>query len=241
MQHLARLSLIAAALCGTSAHAQSQARFDLAVTHAAAPAAFARLTAGHYPAMLGRDRLAVLAASRRANAAAPMAPPPPTSLPSGVTFLDYPGAAQTIFPDFNLGARRAKKQYFAGGYDNTLSGGYSPTALAAQLAASPSGVNESFQTILPGTSVVAATGVNDANDIVGWVQASNTCATDGFVLSKGVETVLSPPFDGVNGAVAEGINDAGLVVGLWYSSSDGSCTPHGFTWKNGTYTTRRGR
>ena len=55
----------------------------------------------------------------------------------------------------------------------------------------------------------------------------------GFLDSGGIYTTLDDPL-GAKGTVANGINDAGQIVGYYVDSSG---TPHGFLYSGGTYTT----
>jgi probable HAF family extracellular repeat protein len=89
-----------------------------------------------------------------------------------------------------------------------------------------------------------AYGLNDARQVVGWSNVSDTidCLTEGrpcrhaFLWEDGVMTNLGF-LDGDEESVARAINDAGLIVGT--SERDviaGSGTFHGVTWQGGSIT-----
>jgi probable HAF family extracellular repeat protein len=84
-----------------------------------------------------------------------------------------------------------------------------------------------------------ANGINASGQIVGWYLDSGG-TSHGFLYSGGTYTTLTDPFavsgdsDHPNGTVASGINDAGQVVGYYYSDR---FTLHGFLYSGGIYTT----
>jgi len=96
----------------------------------------------------------------------------------------------------------------------------------------------------PGASDTDATGVNNAGTIVGYWDASSGSTSwllhHGFVLSNGTYTSLDAPGANLNvngtqtGTWAEGINDAGAIVGYYV---DGNGVTHGFVLSGTTYTT----
>ncbi len=90
---------------------------------------------------------------------------------------------------------------------------------------------ESYKPVLAGMSDMYPYTINDRGDIVGANFANEGV---GFLISGGVVTTISVPFSGANLTSANGINNAGLVVGAW--STDGGDTSHGFTWNNGVFT-----
>ena len=71
--------------------------------------------------------------------------------------------------------------------------------------------------------------INDSGEIVGWCGGSAT----GFLLSGGVYTTIAVP--GANFTWAEGINNAGVIVGWYYV--DGSAGYQGFVDDGGSFTT----
>lgn len=75
-------------------------------------------------------------------------------------------------------------------------------------------------------------GINDGNQIVGDYLDAASGSRLGFLLSNGVYTKIQPP--GAALTVAEGINNSGIIVGV-YLADNGS--QHGFVLQNGTYTT----
>lgn len=74
--------------------------------------------------------------------------------------------------------------------------------------------------------------INDPGQIVGDFVDATDGKRHGFLLSQGTYTTLDPP--GSNGfTVAEGINDAGTIVGLFLDTSN---NPHGWILTKGAYT-----
>jgi uncharacterized membrane protein len=71
--------------------------------------------------------------------------------------------------------------------------------------------------------------INDSGQIVGYCEGSDS----GFLLSGGVFTTIAVP--GANFTLAEGINDAGVIVG-WYFV-DGTSGYQGFVDNGGSFTT----
>jgi probable HAF family extracellular repeat protein len=92
---------------------------------------------------------------------------------------------------------------------------------------------------VPGDDAMLGTvafGINDLGQIVGdYVASSQPSPADGlrhgFLLSQGTYTTLDPP--GSTFTVAEGINNAGVIVGVYFDA-DGQ--RHGFFLSNGVYT-----
>lgn len=72
-------------------------------------------------------------------------------------------------------------------------------------------------------------GINDAGQVVGMYQQDGYY--HGFILSKGIFTILNPP--GTTDSAAYGINNAGLVSGS--CGSKAQAILYGFTYNNGTY------
>jgi hypothetical protein len=87
---------------------------------------------------------------------------------------------------------------------------------------------------------LAATGVNDSNEIVGWFFDGDTNTEQGFIYNNGSYTTLS----GVgtdNYVEATAINDSGEVVGFFDTPPEVHGQPtEGFIYNNGTYTTLTG-
>jgi probable HAF family extracellular repeat protein len=82
-----------------------------------------------------------------------------------------------------------------------------------------------------------ASGVNDADQIVGWYQdATTTHPTHGFLESGGTYTTLDDPLaagDASGGTFPSGINAKGQIVGFYFNATG----THGFLLSGGTYTT----
>jgi probable HAF family extracellular repeat protein len=81
------------------------------------------------------------------------------------------------------------------------------------------------------TSTYAST-LNKSSEVVGSFTAASG-ATEGFSLKKGIYTTLVAPGSD-NFTRANGINDAGLIVGDFYTSNDSAY--HGFLYKKGKFT-----
>jgi probable HAF family extracellular repeat protein len=84
--------------------------------------------------------------------------------------------------------------------------------------------------IVPGLTGATAAAINNRGDIVGYGAASS--GTVGFLESKGAFTLLS--FPGSASTVANGINDAGDIVGGYTDTAAGR---HGFLYSEGAWTT----
>jgi probable HAF family extracellular repeat protein len=83
-------------------------------------------------------------------------------------------------------------------------------------------------------SSTAATGINNAGQIVGYYYGKGLDpGTHGFLYSGGTYTELNDPL-AINGTFAEGINALGQIVG-YYVDVNGNA--HGFLYSNGQYTT----
>jgi hypothetical protein len=122
VRDFAKSPLAAMAVFGAGNTAWGQAQVAAPLARPAAALGAAHWASAHRKGSFWGDRFAALAAMRRAGPARQDVPAPPVQLPAGVTFLDYPDAAQTIVYGFNPGARTTKKAYFAGGYDTSLDG-----------------------------------------------------------------------------------------------------------------------
>jgi uncharacterized membrane protein len=87
---------------------------------------------------------------------------------------------------------------------------------------------------VPGDDPVLGTvafGINDSGQIVGdYVEATPPNKRHGFLLSQGTYTTLDPP--GSSLTVAEGINNGGVIVGVYFDGNN----QHGFVLSNGGYT-----
>ena len=83
-------------------------------------------------------------------------------------------------------------------------------------------------------SSTAATGINNAGQIVGYYYGKGfDPGTHGFLYSGGTYTELNDPL-AVKGTFAQGINALGQIVG-YYVDVNGNA--HGFLYSNGQYTT----
>jgi probable HAF family extracellular repeat protein len=89
----------------------------------------------------------------------------------------------------------------------------------------------------PGTltanGYTAANGINNAGQVVGDYETTYGSNDQGFLYNGSSYTTISDPL-GVNGTVAEGINDNGVIVGFF---TDASNKQHGFIDNNGVFTT----
>ncbi len=95
-----------------------------------------------------------------------------------------------------------------------------------------SGPAETYRPIkFPGASQQAASGINDAGNIVGYYPVSSG-GPQGYLESGGAFTTIDVPFSGAEWTVPFGINNAGDIVGYWLDSN----TSHGFLLSGGTYT-----
>ena len=74
-------------------------------------------------------------------------------------------------------------------------------------------------------------GINDKGQIVGWWQDLSTGALHGYFYDGSTYTTLDYPGGGNTEAV--GINNNGVISGLYYTSNSG---PYGFIYDNGTFT-----
>jgi len=88
-------------------------------------------------------------------------------------------------------------------------------------------------TTILGTEYSDAYKINNRGDVVG--EVCDDVACHGFLLSKGVLTILDYP--GASDTVAWGINQSGTIVGFWdlYDSSGNFLYDKGFTWKDGNF------
>ena len=89
----------------------------------------------------------------------------------------------------------------------------------------------------PGTltanGYTAANGINNVGQVVGDYETTYGSNEQGFLYNDSTYTTISDPL-GVNGTVAEGINDNGVIVGFF---TDASNKQHGFIDNNGVFTT----
>jgi uncharacterized membrane protein len=89
-------------------------------------------------------------------------------------------------------------------------------------------------TTILGTEYSDAYKINNRGDVVG--QVCDDVACHGFLLSKGVLTILDYP--GASDTGASGINESGTISGYWdlYDASGNFLYDKGFTWKDGNFT-----
>jgi probable HAF family extracellular repeat protein len=165
----------------------------------------------------------------RAQVRAPMAPP--TMPAPNFSFIDFPGTSVTGAYDLNLGAAPHAKSLVVGSYGpGALSDTGNYYGFLLRLGTKNSVESEAYQTVLPAMNSIYANGINDAGVIVG----SFNNNSEGFLLSKGVMTVINVPYQGAAGTNVEGINDSRVVVGSWYTA--GGAASHLFTWHHGVFT-----
>jgi probable HAF family extracellular repeat protein len=165
----------------------------------------------------------------RAQIRAPMAPP--TTPPPNFSFFDFPGTSFTGGFALNLGATPHAKSLVVGSYGP---GAYQATGdyygFLLRLGAKNSVESEAYQTVLPAMNTLYVNGINDAGVMAG----SFNNNSEGFVLAKGVMTVINVPYQGAAGTNVEGINNSGVVVGSWDTAGDAAS--HLFTWHHGNFT-----
>ena len=84
-----------------------------------------------------------------------------------------------------------------------------------------------------GSPLTLALGINDKGQVVGEFQTTTPPSGDwGFLYSGGTYTTLYGPPGAIN-SNADGINDAGVIVGNYADSTNAD---HGFLYSNGSYT-----
>jgi len=91
--------------------------------------------------------------------------------------------------------------------------------------------NGKFYYFNNGVNATTAYGINDNKQVVGWYTDPQG-VEHGYVWSQGKYTTLDPPTSELTNAWS--INNAGVVVGTFVSTSDSAY--HGFTYSNGKYT-----
>jgi probable HAF family extracellular repeat protein len=130
------------------------------------------------------------------------------------TTINFPGAALTAASGINNAGQ------IVGGFQATL----------AQLP-------QSFLDSSGVFSVVPVGGdINDSGQIVGSVGAPGiTTETAAVLNTNGVLTTLMLPFSNLASSEGIGINDSGQIVGVYFSSSNGTFVAHGFLDSNGAF------
>lgn len=157
---------------------------------------------------------------------------PESSTKYSFTVLDFPGTLNTNGFGINSGAASSKVLIVGGigsgaGQPIGFNGGF-----RLNYAETKGATTETFRGVnMPGATEQAASGVNDAGDIVGFYSDSSA-VPQGYLLSGGTFTTIAVPFSGATWTLAEGIDNAGDVVGYWLDS----LTSHGFLLSGGTYT-----
>ena len=141
---------------------------------------------------------------------------------SGPTFtlIDPPGSVLTLAAGINDSSQ--------------IVGRYTDTARITHGFLLSNGRYTSFD--YPGsTGFTRAFGINLAGQIVGDYTISNV--EHGFLLSGGTFKTIDPP--GAHGALAEGINSTGDIVGSYFAdgSFNGNGQAHGFLLRGGVFTT----
>ncbi len=153
---------------------------------------------------------------------------------SGYTYalFDYPAGFNTTGFGINLGAATSEVNVVGGlgtgaGYPIGFSGGF-----LMRYEATKGVTAETYRPIkFPGASQQAASGINDAGNVVGYYSISSG-APQGYLESGGAFTTIDVPFSGAEWTVPFGINNAADIVGYWLDAS----TSHGFLLSGGTYT-----
>ena len=120
-------------------------------------------------------------------------------------------------------------------------------ALGAALVGAASASAFTFTTIDDPNGTTAAMGINSRGDIVGQFLDNSACAhLHGFVKRGGTYRTLADPVAGTTLVVAGGINEEGVIVGYYSTTSPCvtgggpvQCPPgcHGFLLRDGRYTT----
>ena len=85
---------------------------------------------------------------------------------------------------------------------------------------------------VPGATASAVYGVNATGHMVGGFNDTNGSRIHGFLYDGTTFVTLDDPAGNVYGTNANGINDAGVIVGTY----DIAEIPHGFVYTNGSYT-----
>jgi probable HAF family extracellular repeat protein len=93
--------------------------------------------------------------------------------------------------------------------------------------------NKSCQTTGNATGSIAAFGVNKTNVVAGWCYSTTTGLAIGWTYAKGKYTMIKGP-KGATQVEANGINDAGAVVGTYFDSTGNQ---NAFLLSKGKYTT----
>ena len=90
----------------------------------------------------------------------------------------------------------------------------------------------------PSAVITYAMGLNDLGQVVGFYEVggpTNNFVPAGFLYSNGNYTTINDPSGtGLNGTIADAINNHGQIVGIYTDSNN---TPHGFLLSGGSYTT----
>jgi hypothetical protein len=156
---------------------------------------------------------------------------PRPAAPVNFTFLDFPGTSFTGTYGINLGAKPGAKPVVVGAYGPGINGGSGDTfGFALKQKTKNSIMSESYQTILPTMNNLLASDINDSGHITGTFGPS---LNHGFLLANGAFTQIDVPYEGAAGTTAEGINNAGVIVGNWYANS---VIEHIYTWQKGVFT-----
>jgi hypothetical protein len=156
---------------------------------------------------------------------------PESSPKYSFTVFGFPGTLYTNGLGINLGAASSKVEIVGGigsGAANPIgfNGGF-----LMNYTDTKGVTTETFRGVnVPGATQQTASAVNDAGEIVGFYSASST-VVQGYLLSGGAFTTIAVPFSSATWSYAEGIDNAGDIVGYWLDS----VTSHGFLLSGGTY------
>jgi hypothetical protein len=168
--------------------------------------------------------------------AARLAPVPTQSLPPGsatysYTFIDVPGAAGTYAGGLNLGAKQGARTTIVGGQIGFLDA----PGFTLQPKAKADGISIlTYKPLEPTQPVLTGIGINDDGDIAGTYQDNVGQGVHGFLLAKGKFSSLNVPFGDQYYTEAVGVNNSGLVIGVYSQLADNSPI-FGFTYDNGNY------
>jgi len=152
------------------------------------------------------------------------------------TFLDYPGTSYTGAFAINPGVKANAKTLLVGSFGPGLGDTWeSPVyGFGLELKNTKGVMSESYRSILPGQSQVSLNGVNDKGLIAGTLTDANNVAT-GFTLAPdGTRTTIVAPYPNAPDTTVTGVNNKGLVIGVYYTYDVANAYP--FTYQNGAYT-----
>jgi probable HAF family extracellular repeat protein len=169
-------------------------------------------------------------ASAHAGAAVPKTQAPSAAV--NFTFLDFPNTSYTAVYGLNLAANPNAKQLLVGSYGPGVAGSGDYTGFLLKVSTKKTVMSESYEAILPTMNSLFANTINDSGEIVGQFGADPQI--HGFLLAHEKLTQIDAPYEGAVGTQTSGINNAGVIVGTWYTASG---TAGGmFMWHHGAFT-----